>query len=351
MPTKTQTPSTAEPVVTEADSEVQAILKKCVVKHTPTSLEYSPGTSYEEWSVIFGFYSGIGNSSLWWVGDSIRFAESSPFACKYTQAIDLHGKEYSTLTSVVSVCERFSDPKRRRESKRCSFWMHAEVAYIPPQEADHILDQVERGILNREEVRDIVARKKGLPTKAEREAIKTAKKTGTVKLLPPAATPSLPIIDIAPRPIVWNGYPVTLENGKLFTGPEPLPDREAAMAAKDNGFPSVEAMTKALENQAPPVAPAPIPETAKPAEASTPPSVLPMPPATAQAATLTPQEDQNIAAQRVIASINQLAEAFTQLDFDKVMPLGAKRLLKFLEPIDIAIDKLSKKIGAPVITR
>lgn len=326
-----------QPAGEEPDDEISKIIAAHVT-NTPTGLIFDDSLPFEDWMKTYKFYLLVHNKSAWLLGDCLRHGEV--YGERYAQAVDI-GKSTSYLASIVSICGRFSDLTRRREG--LSFEHHAAVAYLPPQTADHILDQAEKLKWNRDETRDAAAKAKGLPTKAQKLAAKEAKANGGVKLLPPAANPSLPIIDIAPKPIVWNGYPVTLESGKLFTGPEPLPDREAAMAAKDNGFPTVEAMTKALENQAPPTAPAPAPESAKPTEVSTPPSVLPMPPATAQApAPAQIEPDQNLALQRCEAHLHRFNESIGTVDWSLLSPLSKKRWLKMLVESDLLIDTLQK---------
>lgn len=337
MPTTTQAPP-AEPAIIEPDAEIAGLIEKRVTS-TTTGLIFSEETQFEEWEKIYATYSIIREKSNWFVGDCLRFGER--FGEKYAQAVHITDKSYSYLTTICWVCAQFKDLERRRE--HLPFSWHEAVAALPPQTADKILDDAEKKHWSRDEVRDAAAKAKGLPTKAQKLAAKEAKANGGVKLLPPAANSSLPIIDIAPRPIVWNGYPLTLEDGVLFTGPEPLPDREAVMAAKDNGFPSVEAMTKALENQAPPTAPAPAPEPAKPAEVSTSPSVLPMPPATAQApAPAQIEPDQHLAEQRCASALNILAESIKAVDWGLITPLRRKTWLKNLIVVDELIDLLQK---------
>lgn len=326
--------------IVETDSEVQKILKKCIVSHTPTSIEYHPDTTYEEWEILHHFYDSIGESSLWWKGDSIRHGQKA-YGEKYTQAIDLFGKEYSTLTSVVSICERFSDVNRRRNTKRCGFWMCGEVAYLPPQEADYLLDQVERGMMNRQEVRDAVARKQGRPTKAEKDAAKEAKKV-TVTVLQPAN--SVAAIDVhatvsqvpeTPKPPIWNGYPVTTSDGMLFAGDAvPMDDQEAEKCAHQHGHATAADMVAVLASA--------LPEAPKTDQALPMPPEQPKPAQPTLSPTATPLEDQHVAVTRLDAAIERLKEAILEVDTTKIKRAKAKLIMQELEPVDEFIDVLSK---------
>lgn len=353
MPTKTQTPPTAEPTSVEPEAELdtpEAVISKRIT-HTDTGLIFSPDTTFEEWQEAYAFYDRLHERGKWWLGDVIKYAEGK-FPDRYTQAIEMTGLSYSRLTTIVSVCSRIEQSRRRAEAP---FAYHELIAYLPYQKGDYLLDRAIKEHWNRDELADHVARANGEPTRAEKKAAKEAKKGGTVKVLPPAANPNLPVIDIQttttpvaePPKYVWNGYMLLESGGLLFTGNEMLPVDEATKAAhhfKFNSAVELIAAVKSLESQ-PPAAPAPAPEPAKAPEAPTPPPVLVEPVAPAQAPAPAILQDYNVASQRVEASINQLVDAFSQLDFERVTTLNAKRFLKFMEPIDIAIDKLSLKIG------
>lgn len=337
-------------IVEKPDNEISELVTSCIARRTDVSLEYLPGTTYEQWEKLHHFHAGIGESSLWWVGDSIRWAEKA-YGEKYTQAIDLTGKEYSTLTTVVSVCERFSEITRRRNTKRCGFWMCAEVAYIPPQEGDYILDQVERGKMSRQEVRDAVARKQGRKTKAERDAEKS--KGGVIKHLPPAAKVG-PMIEMHAAPVkqgfIWDSHPVTTRDGLLFAGDElaPMAADESDRCAHHFGFASAEAMVNHLAGlkQAEPATPETASKPQDAAPVTTPPKEEPTPtaPNTAQEPEYTQHEpNQALALERSEAAMNRWIETIPLVNWEALTPLTKKRWLnKILISADELIDRLQK---------
>jgi hypothetical protein len=80
----------------------------------------------------------------WWIGDwwaagDHRYGERAKVAAEH-----IFGREFQTLANLASVCRSF-ETSRRREV--LSWSHHAEVASLPVDEADALLDQAERDSL------------------------------------------------------------------------------------------------------------------------------------------------------------------------------------------------------------
>jgi hypothetical protein len=86
----------------------------------------------------------------WWVGDwwaagTHRYGERAKVAAE-----GIFGREFQTIANVASVCRSF-ETSRRREA--LTFSHHAEVAALPPKEADGLLDRAEHEGLSRRDLR------------------------------------------------------------------------------------------------------------------------------------------------------------------------------------------------------
>lgn len=339
----TQVPTTLKPEVN--DSEVAEIINKRVT-HTPTGLIYSNDTTFEEWMKTYNFYSALKDRTSWLLGDCLRQGEK--YGERYAQAIEITARSYSHLTGIVYVCSRFSDMTRRRE--HLPFSWHESVAALPPQTADTILDEAEKKQWTRDDVRDAAARAKGLPTRAEKEAVKRLAEETKVKLLPPAANPAVDVqatVTPAPRPLVWNGYPVTTEEGLIFAGDTvPLDDQEADRCAHEFGFKTAEDMVRALEAsqkaQEHPAAVLSPEEPPKPAQSQPEPKTEPV---------SLPMEDQHVAMQRLEAALQRFLEAIREVDTTQIKKAKAMQLLREMVPVDDFMDTLSKLEDQPAATQ
>lgn len=238
----TQTLTDPEPQAVETpDGEVAAILARRVTQ-SKLGLTFAPETTFDEWQAAHGFFSGLKEHLNWWIGDSINFAEKSSFGQKYTQAIHITGKEYSTLTTIAAVCERITLDRRRA---LLPFSYHVEVAYLPYQEADFILDQAERQNWNRDDIREAVQKKTGITPKKRKSSGTAAKVAASGK------TPELAEAhEVAPATklgLFWNGHPLATSERLIYQANEKLDAPEADRAAHHHGFAHAEALVNWLE--------------------------------------------------------------------------------------------------------
>lgn len=96
----------------------------------------------------------------WWIGDwwaagSHRYGERAKAAAQ-----GIFGREFQSLMDMASVSRSF-EPSRRREV--LSFTHHREVAALPPDEADKLLERAESDQLSTRELRvEVVKRRVAL---------------------------------------------------------------------------------------------------------------------------------------------------------------------------------------------
>lgn len=96
--------------------------------------------SFEDWELAGCQLSGIVDSSAWWLGDWLVFGKKN-YADRYQLAIRGAGLRYQTLRNYAWVARRFELDRRR---SKLSFQHHAEVASLPVETQDWLLDQAER---------------------------------------------------------------------------------------------------------------------------------------------------------------------------------------------------------------
>jgi hypothetical protein len=119
--------------------------------HIPTDL------SYEDWARAGHQISGIVDSSAWWLGDWLVFGKTHYSDC-YQLAIQGAGLRYQTLRNYAWVARRF-DMNRRRA--KLTFKHHAEVASLPVEDQDRLLDQAERELWTTKQLRNAIREVRG----------------------------------------------------------------------------------------------------------------------------------------------------------------------------------------------
>jgi hypothetical protein len=119
-----------------------------------------------EWVAAGQTLGRIERSVAWWLGDWWAFGESRYGQRKaMVESEEWEGPSYQTCKNAALVCSAFSEKSRRRDL--LSFTHHAEVAALPPAEADAMLDAAEATIestgkpMSTAALRSAVARKRG----------------------------------------------------------------------------------------------------------------------------------------------------------------------------------------------
>lgn len=124
-----------------------------VLSHSPLALKGTvsstgwqlPSAMTEvEWYESGLILGNVQRSVSWWIGDWWLFGELRYGERKATtEADDWAGPSFQTCRNAASICRRFPTSRRRDV---LPFEHHAEVAYLPPNEADELLDWAERSI-------------------------------------------------------------------------------------------------------------------------------------------------------------------------------------------------------------
>lgn len=114
------------------------------------SLDIPKGQTFDQW-VEMGRSLCEGQKVVnWWIGDwwaagTHRYGERAKAAAE-----GVFGREFKTLANAASVCRAF-ETSRRREVLDWSH--HVEVAVLPPEEADALLDRAAKDGLSVRELR------------------------------------------------------------------------------------------------------------------------------------------------------------------------------------------------------
>jgi len=127
------------------------------VRMSGVGLQIPTDLSYEDWARAGHQLSGIVDSSAWWLGDWLVFGKTHYSDC-YQLAIQGAGLRYQTLRNYAWVARRF-DMSRRRS--KLTFKHHAEVASLPVEDQDRLLDQAELELWTTKQLRNAIREVRG----------------------------------------------------------------------------------------------------------------------------------------------------------------------------------------------
>jgi hypothetical protein len=121
-------------------------------------LQIPANLAYDDWAKTGRQLSGIVDSSAWWLGDWLVFGKAN-YADRYQLAIQHAGLRYQTLRNYAWVSRRFPTDRRRAQ---LSFRHHAEVASLPLEEQERLLDQAEREQWTTKQMRNAIHQSRGV---------------------------------------------------------------------------------------------------------------------------------------------------------------------------------------------
>lgn len=110
---------------------------------------------------------------LWWIGDWLEYGIAH-FDLDAETAAEQTDFDATALKAILQVARAFA-PDRRRET--LSFWKHAEVVSLPPELADHWLDECIENAWTRDDLRAAIR-----PPK-ERAAIEIGSSLDVVRVM------------------------------------------------------------------------------------------------------------------------------------------------------------------------
>lgn len=120
------------------------------------ALDLPEEMSFEEWRDVGQRLCATERVINWWIGDwwaaGHRYGERARLAAE-----GIFGREFQTLANISSVCRRFETSRRR---EHLSFAHHSEVAALPADEADRLLDKAFANEWTRADLREVVAQAK-----------------------------------------------------------------------------------------------------------------------------------------------------------------------------------------------
>lgn len=115
------------------------------------------GLPFEDWSELGKGLAQFEHGIQWWVGDWWAFGGQAYGERAKASAEGIFGRAFQTLKNAGSISRRF-ERSRRRDLLPWSH--HAEVAALPDDVADKLLDEAEAGEWSKRELRGAVSRLK-----------------------------------------------------------------------------------------------------------------------------------------------------------------------------------------------
>ena len=122
------------------------------------SLSIPDETSFEDWQAIGRRLFARERVINWWIGDWWAFGEHRYGERAKMAAEGIFGASFGTLANYGSVARSFETSRRR---ELVSFTHHAEVAALPPAEADAMLAKAADENLSTRDVRKAAMLRKG----------------------------------------------------------------------------------------------------------------------------------------------------------------------------------------------
>lgn len=133
-------------------------IPKCEV--SKVGLKLNENMSFEEWQGI-GLQLQLMHGSVgWWIGDWLNFGEKH-YGETYAQAIDDTGLDYGTLANYKWVAKEIESSHR---CENLSFSSHIELASLPQEKRQEIIDKANDEHLSRRDIAELVKEIKKLPT-------------------------------------------------------------------------------------------------------------------------------------------------------------------------------------------
>jgi N6-adenosine-specific RNA methylase IME4 len=121
---------------------------------TSTGLTLPADLSFEQWQDVCGQIGMATKACLWWWGDALNYGEAK-WGEMYAQALDESDYQYQTLANAKWVAKAIPFSCRH---EKLSFEHHYQVAGLPAEQRDELLDKAEADKQTRDELRRAVRR-------------------------------------------------------------------------------------------------------------------------------------------------------------------------------------------------
>jgi len=119
---------------------------------TAVGLQLPNRMTFEDWAHAGCQLSGIVDSSAWWLGDWLVFGKTHYADC-YQLALQRAGLRYQTLRNYAWVARRFEVSRRR---SKLTFQHHAEIASLPIEEQERLLNLAEEEVWTTKQLRNAI---------------------------------------------------------------------------------------------------------------------------------------------------------------------------------------------------
>lgn len=124
-----------------------------------TALVLPEAYSQEQWADLGHKLGSFQKSSMWWIGDWVRFGYRKQYGQTWEQFQRITGLSRRTLQYAHQVAERFETRSRLRN---LDWAHHQEVVSLPPDQAFRILEEAADQYLSTREVRALASQQKAL---------------------------------------------------------------------------------------------------------------------------------------------------------------------------------------------
>jgi hypothetical protein len=163
---------------------------------TGTSLTLPDDLSFEDWHDIGVQLRRTASRITWLLGDWWAFGERQRYGERtaFVDAEDWEGPGFGACANAATVCRAF-ETSRRRET--LSFSHHAEVAGLPPEEADKLLDWCLENNRVRRSTRELRQRVRQVQAEKAEKAVQRFV-DATYDIAAQRSVVSMPVHDIEP---------------------------------------------------------------------------------------------------------------------------------------------------------
>lgn len=128
---------------------------KCAI--TSTGLKFADDITFDEWEAIGDTLARLDRAVQWLIGDWLNYGEAH-YRETYAQALDDTKYSYQTLANMASVASKVESSRRR---ENLTWTHHCEVASLPPDVQDGLLEWAEETKASTRELRSAVRVYKG----------------------------------------------------------------------------------------------------------------------------------------------------------------------------------------------
>lgn len=160
------------------DNAIQLTSEKDIVYSSFTlhKLGITPNgnPTFDQWQEVGHFIQRAGGAVHFWLGDWVNYGEQK-WGEMYTQAMEMTGFDYQTLADDKYVASKVPISRRREQ---LSFSSHREVASLPPEKQEELLDRAIQEGLHSKDLRALAQGKQEIRLPKPRYSIEYCEEHG-----------------------------------------------------------------------------------------------------------------------------------------------------------------------------